>query len=285
MTMVLLVGIGNDLLSSFYASMNTGTLNFEELSVMLVFCIALLMLVNRIPPLIAGIITGGSVGNTGIGQFGAGAVVGAAGLAAAAASTGQAMIAAGAANMAGGAQAVMAAFSKASDHVASGSDLLSNLWSSGSGGTAGTHGAAGDNSTGQTPFAQAAGFSGNSAGSGFGTTSDSPGRVSASGGLMGSAAKAGKIAVDAGANLARGTSAVAKAKLAALGASALDRIGDTAGGQIASAIRAQDVDSPDLSGSPQRPFPSFADNSLSGERQLDPEAEVAAFANRDRPPT
>lgn len=31
MTMVLLVGIGNDLLSSFYARMNTGTLNFEEL--------------------------------------------------------------------------------------------------------------------------------------------------------------------------------------------------------------------------------------------------------------
>ena len=36
MTMVLLVGIGNDLLSSFYARMNTGTLNFEELGVMLV---------------------------------------------------------------------------------------------------------------------------------------------------------------------------------------------------------------------------------------------------------
>lgn len=58
MTMVLLVGIGNDLLSSFYARMNTGTLNFEELGVMLVFCVALLMLVNRVPPLVAGIITG-----------------------------------------------------------------------------------------------------------------------------------------------------------------------------------------------------------------------------------
>ena len=288
MTMVLLVGIGNDLLTSFYARMNTGTLNFEELSVMLVFCIALLMLVNRIPPLIAGIITGGSVGNTGIGQFGAGAVVGAAGLAAAAASTGQAMIAAGAANMAGGAQAVMAAFSKASDQVASGSDVLTNMWSGGSGGSGGTGGShrpAGDNSTGQTPFAQAAGFSGNSAGSGFGASSDSPGRVSSSGGLMSSAAKAGKIAVDAGANLARGTSAVAKAKLAALGTSALDRIGDTAGGQIASAIRAQGIDSLDQSGSPQRPSPSFADNNLSGERQADPESEVAAFANRDRPST
>jgi hypothetical protein len=195
------------------------------------------------------------------------------------------MIAAGAANMAGGAQAVMAAFSKASDQVASGSDVLSNMWSGGSGGTGGSHGPAGDNSTGQTPFAQAAGFSGNSAGSGFGASSDSPGRVSSSGGLMSSAAKAGKIAVDIGANLARGTSAVAKAKLAALGTSTLDRIGDSAGGQIASAIRAQGIDSLVPSGSPQRPSPSFADNSLSGERQADPESEVAAFAHRDRSPT
>ncbi len=283
-SMVLLVGIGKTFLADYYSRMNAG-ISLKEMGVLLIVVIILLALTNKIPSLIAGIITGGSVGNTGIGQFGAGAVVGAAGLAAAAASTGQAMIAAGSANMAGGAQAVMAAFSKASDQVASGSDVLSNMWSSGGGGTAGTHGVAGDNSTGQTPFAQAAGFSGNSAGSGFGPASDSPGSVSASGGLMGSAAKAGKIAVDAGANLARGTSAVAKAKLAALGSSALDRIGDTVGGQIASAIRAQDVDSPDPSGSPQRPFPSFADNSLSGERQLDPEAEVAAFANRDRSPT
>ena len=65
MTMVLLVGIGNDLLSSFYARMNTGTLNFEELGVMLVFCVALLMLVNRVPPLVAGIITGSGIGGAG----------------------------------------------------------------------------------------------------------------------------------------------------------------------------------------------------------------------------
>ncbi len=65
MTMVLLVGIGNDLLSSFYARMNTGTLNFEELGVMLVFCVALLMLVNRVPPLVAGIITGSGIGGGG----------------------------------------------------------------------------------------------------------------------------------------------------------------------------------------------------------------------------
>lgn len=74
-----LVGIGNDLLSSFYSKMNTGTLNFEELGVMLVFCVALLMLVNRVPPLVAGVISGIGIGNTGgIGNFGAGAAIGAA---------------------------------------------------------------------------------------------------------------------------------------------------------------------------------------------------------------
>ncbi len=36
LAMVLLVGIGNDLLTGFYAKMNKGTLNFEELGVMLV---------------------------------------------------------------------------------------------------------------------------------------------------------------------------------------------------------------------------------------------------------
>ena len=96
MTMVLLVGIGNDLLSSFYARMNTGTLNFEELGVMLVFCVALLMLVNRVPPLVAGIITGSGIGGAGgIGNFGAGAAIGAA--------MGASSMAAGAASVAGAA--------------------------------------------------------------------------------------------------------------------------------------------------------------------------------------
>lgn len=118
MTMVLLVGIGNDLLSSFYAKMNKGTLNFEELGVMLVFCLALLLLVNRVPPLVAGVISGTGVGNAGgIGNFGAGAAVGAAmgaaSVAAGAASMAGAAVMSGAANLAGGASAVKAAFEKA----------------------------------------------------------------------------------------------------------------------------------------------------------------------------
>ena len=65
MAMVLLIGIGNDLLSTFYAKMNKGALNFEELGVMLVFCFALLMLINRVPSLLAGVITGSGSGGAG----------------------------------------------------------------------------------------------------------------------------------------------------------------------------------------------------------------------------
>ena len=126
MTIVLLVGIGNNLLSSFYPKMNTGTLNFEELGVMLVFCMALLMLVKRVPPLVAGIISGTSVRNVGgIGNFGAGAALAAAGMAAAAVS--------------GCTSAVMAAFSKASKSISTGTDR----WGGGSSG--------GDSSSGDGP--------------------------------------------------------------------------------------------------------------------------------------
>jgi type IV secretion system protein TrbL len=157
--MVLLVGIGNDLLSTFYDNMNKGTLNFEELGVMLVFCFALMMLVNRIPPLLSSIITGGGVGAAGgIGNFGTGAALSAAAMAAATVAKGGAMIAAGAANAAGGAQAVMAAFSKANENVSSGSDVLTSMW--GGGGSSPADDSDGNNSssTGNTPFAQAAGF-------------------------------------------------------------------------------------------------------------------------------
>lgn len=162
MTMVLLVGIGNDLLSSFYARMNTGTLNFEELGVMLVFCVALLMLVNRVPPLIAGIITGSGIGGAGgIGNFGAGAAVGAAmgaaSMAAGAASVAGAAVMGGAASAAGGMSAVKAAFEKAGSSAGGESGGMPTL------------GGGSDSGSDAGSFAQAAGFGGGSS-SGAGTT-------------------------------------------------------------------------------------------------------------------
>ncbi|MFA4737063.1 P-type conjugative transfer protein TrbL [Xanthomonas perforans] len=178
MTMVLLVGIGNDLLSSFYARMNTGTLNFEELGVMLVFCVALLMLVNRVPPLVAGIITGSGIGGAGgIGNFGAGAAIGAAmgaaSMAAGAASVAGAAVMGGAASAAGGMSAIKAAFENAGSSAggeSGGMPMLGGGSDSGSdaGSFAQAAGFGGGSSSGAgttTPLAQAAGF-GSSSGSG-----------------------------------------------------------------------------------------------------------------------
>ena len=178
MTMVLLVGIGNDLLSSFYARMNTGTLNFEELGVMLVFCVALLMLVNRVPPLVAGVISGTGVGNaSGIGNFGAGAAIGAAmgaaSMAAGAASVAGAAVMGGATSAAGGMSAIKAAFEKAGSSAggeSGGMPMLGGGSDSGSdaGSFAQAAGFGGGSSSGAgttTPLAQAAGF-GSSSGSG-----------------------------------------------------------------------------------------------------------------------
>ncbi|WP_423461156.1 P-type conjugative transfer protein TrbL [Ottowia sp. VDI28] len=190
MTMVLLVGIGNDLLSSFYARMNTGTLNFEELGVMLVFCVALLMLVNRVPPLVAGIITGSGIGGAGgIGNFGAGAAIGAAmgaaSMAAGAASVAGAAVMGGAASAAGGMSAIKAAFEKAGSSAggeSGGMPMLGGGSDSGSdaGSFAQAAGFGGGSSSGAgttTPLAQAAGF-GSSSGSGASSSGGGNGQQS-----------------------------------------------------------------------------------------------------------
>src|SRR5690606_39176599 len=101
------------------------TLNFEELGVMLIFCLCLLLLTNKVPPMLAGIITGSSTGAGGIGNFGAGAAVGAAmgtaGMASAAMSMAGATAMAGAQNMAGGISAIKAAVEKAQGSIESSS--------------------------------------------------------------------------------------------------------------------------------------------------------------------
>jgi type IV secretion system protein TrbL len=319
--MVLLVGIGNDLLSTFYDSMNKGTLNFEELGVMLVFCFALMMLVNRIPPLLSSIISGGGVGAAGgIGNFGTGAALGAAAMAATAAAKGGAMIAAGAANAAGGAQAIMAAFSKANENVSSGSDVLTSMWGGGGGGSpAGDSGGNNSSSTGNTPFAQATGFADSSSsadlansspssadksntgedakgknegggsdqskasgdrqtglGSSEASQQNAPGST-AGNGFLASAAKAagtaGKIAADAGANLAKGAIDVAKDKASSIKESAMERIADTTGGKIATAINEQDRGKDNGI--------TFGGNSLASAVSVDAESEIAAFRDRN----
>ncbi|MCU7927509.1 MAG: P-type conjugative transfer protein TrbL [Candidatus Thiodiazotropha sp. (ex Dulcina madagascariensis)] len=163
LTMVLLVGIGRTFVDDYYNNMSADT-PLSELGVMLIVAVILLMLVNKVPQLIAGIITGASVGGMGIGQFGTGAAIGAAGVATAAASMAGAMIASGATQGAGGVSALMAAFLQANANVASGSDVLANTFGGGgegpdSGGSGPGGGGGNTPGIGDTPFAKAAGFS------------------------------------------------------------------------------------------------------------------------------
>jgi type IV secretion system protein VirB6/type IV secretion system protein TrbL len=148
MTMVLLIGIGKTFLDDYYSNMSEGS-SFKEMAVILVVVIILFVLVNKVPQLISGIITGASIGGAGIGQFGAGAAVGAAGMAVATVASGAAMVGAGAKGVAEGAQALMAAFSQTSGNIGSDMGNSSDVYDISS---------AGHGYTPTTPFAEAAGF-------------------------------------------------------------------------------------------------------------------------------
>jgi len=310
MAMVLLVGIGKTFLDDYYTHMSNG-INLGEMSVMLIVVIILLALVNKVPPLISGIITGASIGGAGIGSFGAGAALGASSMASAALSTGGAAIASGAASMAGASSAIMAAFSKASENVSAGTDVLSNF--GGSGVMSG-----GDSQISNTPFSQAAGLTGSSSfgmSNSVGSSSSKSGSKSEGGdfkgkadkednlqqqgkpestglGFLASAAKAvgtaGRITADAGMNMAKGAAEVAKDKGTSIKEAAMERIAETTGGMIATAIRGKENSAPETDTEvPQQSVESadltFDENSLASANfnSVDPESEVAAFRDRD----
>ena len=225
------------------------------------------------------------------------------------------MLAASAANAAGGAHALTAAFAKASENVQSGSDVLTSMWTGGGGG-----GKRGE-STGNTPYAQAAGFAPSGAAQAFGGNSavkaegqggdasgkhkatldqgrgktgesrDSAGSGStrraqggqqqSSGGPMSSVGNAGLIAADTAANLARGTAQLAKEKMASLKEAAGDRVADTAGGKIAAAIKTASGN--DGVGASVGSAPTFEGNNLAGAgRPSDADAAAEVAAFANR---
>ncbi len=193
LAMILLIGIGKTFLDGYYTQMSQG-IRFKEIAVMLVVAVVLLALVNKVPPLIAGIVSGAALG---IGNFGASAALGAAGMATATAATGRAMMLAGAANMAGGASALMAAFQKAQENMATGS--LAGPGSTGSGSGAGSGGlAAAMGGSGRNPV---------------------------------------RLLAATSVNLAAGVGSVATDKAKAALHDFSGRVSETVGGRIASAIR------------------------------------------------
>ncbi|MCP1633706.1 P-type conjugative transfer protein TrbL [Kerstersia gyiorum] len=209
MAMILLVAIGRQFINHYYDQISEGMAS-QELAVMLVISLILLFLVNRVPAMISGIVTGASVGAIGsVGSFGAGAAVGATITAASLATGGVA--AAGKAMMgaAGVGSAVQAAMQKAAGSMSNGGDMP------GLGSVSGNAGSKSDaaGTAGSSPFAQAAGFGGSGGGSGGGFS------------------RAAKLAAGTVGELAKGAGAAVKQ-------SAQQRVSETAGGKLAASIRA-----------------------------------------------
>jgi type IV secretion system protein VirB6/type IV secretion system protein TrbL len=295
--MVLLVGIGKSFVDQYYASMSAG-ISLKELGVMLVVAAILLALVKTIPPQI-GSLSGGNTGSLGSG-FGVGAAVGAAAVGAAAIATAGAAMAAGATGMAGGAQAVMAAYTKANASESAGGGGAGDLMAvAGGGGDAGgdsgggselasamgqSEGGAGSSDGASTTDSgsgnsgsSGAGGGGASAGSGANGTGGSVGGALATAGAA--ATKVGKIAAGTAANLAQGSWDVAKAKASGMQSAAMDRIGETTGGKIAAAIQARGAAPETGANTPS----AFDDNSLSAgsSDSVDADSEIAAFRDRN----
>lgn len=303
MTMTLLIGVAMSVMDGFHADLQEGA-PMRELLVIFVVALVLVILIHSIPNVIAGLIPGGGQAASSGSSFSAGAIAGAAVGAGAAVASGGAALAAGGAAATGGAQALMAAVRAGQANVSAGTDSVSSLMSAfrgagesagsfsdaaGFGGGSGSGGGAGIS----TPLAQAAGFGGSGAGSSKGggqsqakSAQDGGNKASASGGsskaqqgsagtssgdssggFLASAAKAGKVAVEAGLILAQHAAS-------SIGDAAQERISQTAGGKLAAAIRASSQKE-----QATEDVPTFGGNSLAA---ADSDNEVAAFANRDR---
>ena len=245
LVMILLVGVGNNLLTSFYAKMNKATLNFEELGVMLVFCLALLTLTGQVPKMVAGIISGGGSGG-GAGGFGAGAIagaaLGAAGTAAGAASMAGSAVMSGAQNISGGASAIKAAIQKAQGSADGGSGMPS-LGS----------GTSEKGSDSGSPLQAAMGI-------------DSSNQ---SGGMM---QKAASLAAGTASELAKGAGSMIKEKTSEAVSNFQEKASQTLGGQLASSIQ----------GEPSFEGDSL---SAAGQDDDAMDDEIAQFVNRDRSST
>ena len=247
MTMTLLVGIAMSIIDGYHADLASDA-PIDELLVIFVVSLVLVILVNSVPNVIAGLIPGGGAAASAGSSFGAGAIMGA-GMAAAGMATGGAALAAkaamgAAAGATGGASAIQAAFQKASASMGAGGDMPSMGSIVNSGGSGGGEAGTADSS----PFAQAAGFG------------DS-GSSSSGGGF----ARAAKLAAGTASELAKGAGSQMTQGFK-------ERVAETAGGKMAASIR-ESMESKEAGESSQ-----FEGNSLGSNQDND---EVAAFVNRD----
>lgn len=112
--MILIIGIGKSFVDQYYAAMSENIM-LKEMFVMLVVAVLLLVLIDKIPPALAGIVSGG--GSGGGGGLGLGGAMGAAGIAGAAMAGAAGSVLA---QSGGGLSALNAAFKAASQSTNSG---------------------------------------------------------------------------------------------------------------------------------------------------------------------
>lgn len=110
MTMILMIGVATSIINEYHKSMSAGV-DFAEMGCILVVMTILLSLLEKVPPMVSGIITGSTL--NGVGQFNAGTAVAASRVVY---TMGRDALAAGVYNIAGGAQAMYAAYQQAQQH-------------------------------------------------------------------------------------------------------------------------------------------------------------------------
>ena len=153
MTMTLLVGIAVSIMDGYHASL-AAKASMDELMIVFTVALVLVILINTIPNLVAGLVPGGGGAASSGSSFGAGAIVGA-GATAVGMATGGATMAAKAA-MSG--EAGISAIASAVKSLGAGASESANM-DTGLGSISGESGGAG--SADDTPFAQAAGLNRN----------------------------------------------------------------------------------------------------------------------------
>lgn len=135
MAMILMVGIAQNIITGYYNSLSPG-INIPEIATIMVVAVILLLLVNRIPGLLCGVLNGASFNHSGIGTFGAaygvGAALGTAAVANAAAGMAGSIASAGAQNIGGAGQALQATFKDAQQQMSTQPSSSSGNVSSGS---------------------------------------------------------------------------------------------------------------------------------------------------------
>lgn len=257
--MTLLVAVGQQLLNDFANEMGT-SVGFDELAVMIVASFALLMLIMRIPSLLAGIITGHGPGPGGLGAgtvaaAGAGMALGAAGAGVAAAK-----------GTAGAGSAVKAA-SQAAKQAGGGSSSASVGLGGGSAGGGGQSGAsptpapAGASPKGSSSAGSSGGGAGATGGSGGGAGGNS-------GGGSGGKGKSAGVSKSTMGNLALGAKDAVKNKVS-------ESLSTTKGGKIAEAIKERQANQASaLSGG------DIGGGLDPNSESLDMNAEAAAFEQR-----